>query len=199
MKRLILPKFKKKPYKYIQLYYIALFFLLLFIFHFLYIWWSGYLNYYPFIRQVEFLFQWASLLLLNQSTWILEYFFQIDFYVTIKDQAIHVQATDKRWTYLLVSPECTSLKQWMHWVFLIVLFPGPLKHKIWYIPMGLIIIEFVNVFRIVGLALTLTKCPQHFNFFHDYIFKTFFYFIIFFLWVIWVQIFLNDAKRPNPE
>ena len=70
-----------------------------------------------------------------------------------------------------VAPECTSLKQWMHWLFLMLIFPGPWKHKAWYIPLGLVIVEFTNVVRIVGIALFLRPYPDSFALAHDVIFK----------------------------
>lgn len=173
--------------------YVALFAILLLSFHYLYKWWAGPLGFYPFEQQVDELFHWASMLLLNQSIWVLYHIFNINFYITLTDQAIHVQSTNDAWTYLLVSPDCTSLKQWMHWLFLMILFPGPWKHKLWYIPLGLVIIEWVNVVRVVGLTYTLIPWPNHFHFFHDYIFKTFFYFIIFLMWLIWVTKFIPKS------
>lgn len=174
--------------------YVALFAVLLMSFHYLYIYWSGALGFYPFATQVDQLFDWASLLLFNQSQWVLQNIFHIQYYVTEADQTIHLQANDGQWVYIMVSPGCTSLKQWMHWIFLMLLFPGPWKHKLWYIPLGLIIIEWVNVIRIVGLALLLKPWPLQFDFLHDYIFKTFFYFMIFLMWVIWVEVFVLKKK-----
>ena len=72
-------------------------------------------------------------------------------------------------------------------LFLMLLFPGPWKAKLWFIPLGLVVIHFVNVFRIFGLGLTLIPWPAYFDQFHDYFFKTIFYFIIFLMWVVWVE------------
>jgi len=179
--------------------YVGIFALLLFSFHYIYIYWSGALAFYPLAHQVDQLFQWASVLLLNQSVWVLEHIFQINYWVDFDTQDIHLQANNGQWIYVGVYPGCTSLKQWMHWLFLMLLFPGPWKHKLWYIPLGLIIIEWVNVIRVVGLVLTLKPWPTQFHFFHDYIFKTFFYFMIFLMWVIWVQLFLMQNKKNNQQ
>jgi len=193
-KQKILQLFNHLKQKLGQVYYVILFFILLLSFHYIYKWWAGPIGYFPLATQVSELFNWASLLLLNQSAWVLENLFHINFHITLPDQAIHVQSSNGIWTYLLVSPGCTSLKQWMHWLFLMLLFPGTWKHKLWYIPLGLIIIEFVNVVRIVGLTLTMIPWPTRFHFFHDYFFKTFFYIMIFLLWVIWVHFFLKPSS-----
>ncbi len=177
--------------------YVFMFGVLLISFHFIYKYWAGPLGFFPLAHQVDQLFSWASLLLLNQSTWVLDHVFQVNFYITEADQAIRFQSNSGRWVAILVSPECTSLKQWMHWLFIMFLFPGPWKHKLWYVPLGLVIIEWVNVFRVVGLSLAMLQWPSHFHFFHDYIFKTFFYLMIFLMWVIWVEVFVLKKKKSE--
>jgi exosortase/archaeosortase family protein len=94
-----------------------------------------------------------------------------------------------------VEPGCTSLKQWVHWIVLMVLFPGPWKHKFWYIPLGVIVIHFVNLIRITGLVLVSIPWSDHIDFFHDYVFKTFFYLMIFLMWLIWVTKFLPQNSQ----
>lgn len=172
--------------------YVFYFAVLLLSFHFIYKFWAGNLNFYPFAQQVDNLFAQASSLLFNQSIWVLQHIFQIE--IITEGQTIFV---NNHQAYVDVSPGCTSLKQWMHWLFIMLIFPGPWKHKLWYIPLGLIIIQFINVFRVVGLALMIIPWPQHFHFFHDYIFKTIFYFGIFMMWVVWVEYFTipNNKKK----
>jgi exosortase/archaeosortase family protein len=165
---------------------------LLFASHFLYLWWESY-DLYPFSRQRKQLFAIASKLLFEQSTWVLDHIFHLNH--TTEGQTIWVLTNDNHWGFVGVSPGCTSLKQWIHWIFIMVLFPGPWRHKLWYIPLGIIVIHFVNLVRIVGLSVSLLHWSQHFHFLHTYIFKTFFYFMIFLLWVIWAEKFsLKNTK-----
>lgn len=173
---------------------VAIFAVLLISFHYIYLYWASN-NFYPFREQVDQLFVFASDILFNQSAWIVKHIFNLNH--TTEGQTIWVVTNQGGWGYVEVSPGCTSLKQWMHWLFIMVLFPGPRAHKLWYIPMGIIVIHFINIVRIVGLSLTLKPWPQHFDFFHDYIFKTFFYFMIFVMWVIWVEVFTKP--KPVPE
>jgi len=175
--------------------YVLVFFVLLLSFHFFYGWWAAAWQFYPFKTEVDNLFVFSSRILFNQSVWILQHVFTLDF--TTEGQTIWVALDDGRNGYVEVSPGCTSLKQWLHWLFIMILFPGPWKHKLWYIPAGLIVIHFVNIIRIVGLSLTLKPWATHFDFFHDYIFKTFFYFMIFVMWALWVEIFLERKKQPS--
>ena len=82
---------------------------------------------------------------------------------------------------------------------LIAVFPGKLKHKLWYIPMGLIIITFVNVLRISGLAITAYCCPEYSNINHHIIFKIAAWIVIFILWVIWFNNFSPFSKKKKDK
>lgn len=173
---------------------VGLFFVLIFSFHILYVIWNEWLDYWPIKDLVDKLFVWASKLLFDQSTWTLENVFKIDFFT--KDQAFWFLNNKGTYSCVSVAPECTSLKQWMHWLFLMLLYPGPWKHKLWYIPLGLIIVEFTNVVRVVGIALFLRPFPNDFALAHDVIFKIVFYLVIFIMWAVW-----NDKfhHRTTPQ
>jgi exosortase/archaeosortase family protein len=171
---------------------VGIFAVLLMSFHYIYIWWAG-TGFYPFAQQVDQLFDFASAILFNQSAWIVEHIFHLNHTTDAETQTIWVVTNAGGWGYVEVSPGCTSLKQWMHWIFIMLFFPGPWKHKLWYIPLGIVVIHFVNIIRIVGLSLTLVPWPERFDFFHDYVFKTFFYFMIFVMWVVWVERFRSKV------
>ena len=175
--------------KYQSLFYLFYFFVLLFAFHYIYLYWAVYLHYHPFEKQVEELFNKASALLLNQSVWVLNVL-----HVKLEVVGDRIYVNNHR-GYVGVSPECTSLKQWMHWLFLMLLFPGPWKHKLWFIPLGLIMVEFINVFRIVGLALVVIPWPDKFDFFHDWFFRPIFYLFIFLMWSAWVEWFVIPQRK----
>lgn len=172
---------------------VGLFIILIFSFHVLYVFWNERLDYWPVKGAVDRLFVWASALLFDQSTWTLENIFNID--ILTKDQTIIFMNHENWYSRVTVAPECTSLKQWLHWLFLMLIFPGPWKHKAWYIPLGLVIVEFINVMRVVGISLFLIRFPHDFELAHEYIFKTMFYVVIFLMWVVWVECFLH--KRPK--
>ncbi len=165
---------------------VGIFILLLMSFHYFYGFWSSH-AFYPFHEEVDKLFVFASKILFDHSAWLVKHVFKLDH--TTREQTIWVVTNQDTWAYVEVSPGCTSLKQWLHFIFIMLLFPGPWKHKIWFIPMGVLVIHGVNIVRVVGLALTLVPWPTRFDFFHDYIFKSFFYFMIFVLWVVWVEVF----------
>ena len=166
---------------------VGLFFVLIFSFHFLYSFWNYTLDYWPIKSWVDKLFAWASALLFDQSTWTLEHVFRFDFFT--RGKTIWFLNNENFYSGVTVAPECTSLKQWMHWLFLMLIFPGPWKHKAWYIPLGLVIVELTNVVRIVGISLFLKPFTHDFALAHDGIFKVMFYVVIFLMWAVWNDYF----------
>ena len=175
---------------------VGLFIVLIISFHFLYLGRQA-IGYWPVTRWVNDLMVWSVNLLYGQCCWVLEHVFRIDI-TTINAQRL-IAAVNKEggWARVIVAPECASLKQWLHWVFLMVIFPGPWKHKLWYIPAGLVVIEWTNVVRVCGILLMQIPWPNSFHIAHDYIFKVFFYFIIFLMWVLWVEKFYNKSIKTK--
>ncbi|MBQ3739318.1 MAG: exosortase/archaeosortase family protein [Bacteroidales bacterium] len=175
---------------------VGLFIMLIISFHFLYLGWQA-IGYWPVTRWVNDLMVWSVNLLYGQCCWVLEHVFRIDI-TTINAQRL-IAAVNKEggWARVIVAPECASLKQWLHWIFLMAIFPGPWKHKLWYIPAGLVVIEWTNVVRVCGILLMQIPWPNSFHIAHDYIFKVFFYFIIFLMWVLWVERFYNKSIKTK--
>ncbi len=92
--------------------------------------------------------------------------------------------------YVAVNPSCSGMKQFYQWIILMLLYPGPWKHKLWFIPMGLVIIHIVNIGRIVGMTFVTINLPQYWDFIHDWMMRPFFYVVMFMLWAWW-----NDKFR----
>ena len=82
---------------------------------------------------------------------------------------------------------------------LIVVFPGKFIHKLWYIPMGLTVITFVNILRISGLAITAYCCPEYSNINHHLVFKIAAWIVIFVLWMIWFNRFSPFVKNKETK
>ncbi len=99
---------------------------------------------------------------------------------------------------VLIDQTCSGLKQFYQVIVLFVLFPGPWRHKLWFIPAGLLIMHWTNIFRVVGLSLTMARVPQHWDFVHDWMLRPFFYVILFSLWVVWVEL-LSDRSPGKAQ
>ena len=178
---------------------VGLFFLLILSFHFLYLGWQQLLNYWPVADAVYRLMVWSVDMVFSQSCWVLDHIFHIDITTVSEERLIATINKEGGWARVVIAPECASLKQWMHWIFLMVLFPGPWKHKMWYIPAGLVIIEWTNVVRICGVLMMQIPWPNSFHLAHDYIFKVFFYLVIFLMWMLWVEKFYNPTITQSKK
>ena len=180
---------------------VGLFVLLIISFHFIYLGWQA-LGYWPVGNWIDQLSLWSVNMVFGQACWVLDHIFRVDLTTISSERLITTLNSEGGWARVIIAPECASLKQWMHWLFLMILFPGPWRHKLWYIPAGLVIIEWTNVVRICGVLLMQIPWPNSFHLAHDYIFKVFFYLVIFLMWVLWVEKFYNPslkAKQNNKE
>ncbi|HEV7232545.1 MAG TPA: exosortase family protein XrtF [Bacteroidia bacterium] len=92
---------------------------------------------------------------------------------------------------LWIGDPCDGITLFALFTAFIIAFPGPLKHKIWYIPSGIVAIFVINVLRITGLCLVVLYKPNWLDINHDYIFKVLVYGFIFSLWMIWINRFSN--------
>lgn len=89
---------------------------------------------------------------------------------------------------------CTGLKQAYIFFCILAFYRGPWKHKLWYIPLGLIIVYAFNIFRISFITYCISTHPNWFTFLHLYFFKYLFYLLIFALWVIWDEKIVAKTK-----
>lgn len=97
--------------------------------------------------------------------------------------------------YIAVNEGCSGLKHSYQVLVLFLLFPGPWKHKLWFIPMALVIMFLTNIFRIVSLSVILLWKPEYWDFSHDWILRPFFYVVLFILWVWWVERYRNPHSN----
>lgn len=168
--------------------YILWFFVILFGFHFLY---SALINDELMIPGLEGVYLFLRRQLFVHSAWVIENLAGITF--------THAGTTMRfdNGTGLLVDESCSAVKWFAHFLVLMVLFPGPWKHKLWFIPAGIIITHLVNIIRITGLAIVQVHNTAAFDFFHDYIFRPFFYLVLFLMWVAWVEYFYLPQKKEH--
>jgi len=96
---------------------------------------------------------------------------------------------------IYINESCSGFKQMFQILILFVLFPGPWKHKLWFIPAAIVSMFFVNVIRVIGLSYAMIYMPQHWDFIHLWIMRPFYYVAIFIMWVIWVEKFRNTNRK----
>lgn len=102
----------------------------------------------------------------------------------------------KHW--LGIAHVCNGLVLYALFIGFLVSFPGPIKHKLWFIPLGLLIINLVNVMRAVILSLVKLYYVHTLDFNHRYTFTILVYGCIFLLWVWWVNKFSGiEVNKVN--
>lgn len=88
---------------------------------------------------------------------------------------------------LWIGDPCNGLTLFALFAIFIVAYPGQWKHKLWFIPVGITVIHFLNVMRITALCVIVLKRPEWLDFNHTYTFQLLMYGFIFGLWWIWIQ------------
>ena len=87
---------------------------------------------------------------------------------------------------------CNGITLMFLFAIFIISYPGNLKNKLWYLPLGIILVYILNLIRIVGLALIAFYYPDYLNFNHTYTFTFIAYSFVFGLWMLWVNKFANQ-------
>ena len=80
---------------------------------------------------------------------------------------------------------CSGLKQAYILFCIIAFYKGPLKKKLWYVPLGIIISFIFNLFRITVIAGVVKSHPEWFDLIHEHLFKYLYYGLIFGIWLFW--------------
>jgi len=81
---------------------------------------------------------------------------------------------------------------------LIISYPKHLQQKLWFLPLGLVIIYIANIIRIMVLAITVEINPNIWEFNHKFFFKIIVYTIVFILWDQWIKL-ARRLKEKSPE
>lgn len=175
---------------------VAIFMVILIVFHFLWRTFVGDILSVDFIRNSA---NWLARQVYIESAW---FFSVTGANVTAFDSLMVAEALRENVFIchvnnglVYVNLSCSGLKQFYQWFFLMLLFPGPWKHKAWFIPFGILIVHLVNVFRIIGMVYVTMLIPEHWDFMHDWIMRPFFYVVMFFLWVWWNERFHLSTKK----
>ena len=96
-----------------------------------------------------------------------------------------------------VGDPCNGLELFVLFTGFIICFPGNTSSKLFYIPVGIIIIYICNVIRTMLLSLIQLKAPEYLELNHHYTFTIIVYSIIFFLWIYWVNNYSAFKKQPK--
>ena len=96
---------------------------------------------------------------------------------------------------VLIGVPCNGIELFALFTGFIVIFPGKLKWKLFFIPIGILIIHFLNIIRLVSLALVVLYSPNSLEFNHKYTFTIIVYAAVFLMWYIWIKKFSISEKN----
>jgi len=131
--------------------------------------------------------------LLVTNSWIMEHFFSIP--CVIERDVLELPNGFK----IEMQFGCSGFQQFFLVTILFLIYPGPWKTKIWYIPVSILVIHVLNLIRFTGISLYSANYGSHFSLVHDWIFRPFIYLGIFLLWIVWVEVInkKNQEKRTS--
>ncbi len=93
-----------------------------------------------------------------------------------------------------IGTPCNGVELMALFIGFIIIFKGSWKNKIWFIPIGVVVIHFLNLFRVIGLTLMAKYNPSLIEFNHKYTFTVLLYFIVFLGWMLWVKFYSKNKK-----
>lgn len=120
-------------------------------------------------------------------------------FMVLQDRDIQVLGIDGS-NGVWVGSNCNAISLFSLFSVFIIAYPGPWKHKAWFIPAGIVAIHLINILRVVALAIIANYDYRLLDFNHTYTFTFLVYGFIFALWIIWVNRFsklsgvIHEAK-----
>jgi len=140
-----------------------------------------------------------TLVINDSSLWALWLLKTLGFETFVGDnetiRTIGIAGTHGLW----IGDPCNGLTLFALFSVFIAAYPGPLKHKAWYIPLGIALIHTMNILRITCLCIITLKKPDWLNFNHTYLFQTLMYAFIFLLWYIWIKKIPVNRTNENTK
>lgn len=94
---------------------------------------------------------------------------------------------------VVIGNPCDGLSLFILFVSFLAVFKGKIWFKTLFIGLGIVLIHFLNVGRVLALALIVVYSPESLDFHHKYSFTLFVYLVIFFLWYWRINIYKKKA------
>ncbi len=127
---------------------------------------------------------WADKIIIDNLVFLTDNLLQCIGYQTfVVEHAIGIQGSHG----VFIGTPCNGLDLMALFAGFIILFNGKWKDKLWFIVVGIIIIHFLNLLRVIALIIIAKHAPEQLDFNHKYTFTILLYVCIFLGWVIWVN------------
>ncbi|MFT4600398.1 MAG: exosortase/archaeosortase family protein [Arenicella sp.] len=108
--------------------------------------------------------------------------FNVPTYIDIESDHVVLFMDGLNYRGIWVGDECNGFKLFSIFSIFIIAFPASYKVKLWFVPMGLLIVHIANILRVAALVMIGNHYPEYLDFNHLYTFTIFVYAIIFLLW-----------------
>lgn len=92
---------------------------------------------------------------------------------------------------------CNGITLMFLFAIFVIAYPGNLKNKLWYIPLGILIVHLINIIRIIALSFIAYYDYTYLDFNHTYTFTFIAYSVVFALWMLWVNKFSKTKTTEN--
>jgi exosortase family protein XrtF len=125
--------------------------------------------------------------IIRVSAWVLEAFGYTTFQETRDSTFQLLGIIGNNNPGVWIGTACNALTLFSLFTIFILAFPGSWKKKLWFIPMGIACIHFINIVRVCALAVIAYKDITLLSFNHTYTFTILVYGFIFALWMWWVN------------
>ena len=130
--------------------------------------------------------------IINLCQWILEHMGYKTFAsAEVNDvQVFGIDGSNGVW----IGGPCNGITLMFLFAIFVIAYPGSIKNKLWYVPLGILIVHSINIIRIIALALISYYNYEYLDFNHTYTFTFLAYSAVFGLWMLWVNKFSNTSK-----
>ncbi|MGB0888410.1 MAG: exosortase X [Vicingaceae bacterium] len=98
---------------------------------------------------------------------------------------------------VFVGSGCNGVEMMALFAGFVIIFEGNWKHKLWFIPLGIIILHFLNILRVISLMFIAHDSLESLDFNHKYTFTIILYILTFVGWMIWVKYFSKTKKSAK--
>lgn len=96
---------------------------------------------------------------------------------------------------VFLGDNCDGIALFALFSIFIIAFPGKIRAKLFYIPIGILIIHFLNTLRVVILAIIILYSYEWTEFNHTYTFTIIIYGCIFLMWLYWINKYSGLIKK----
>ena len=126
--------------------------------------------------------------LTKMATWFIQLFPNTQD-LLIRDNGTALKFPTEGNTWIGIIWGCLGFKQMAIFGGVILFYWGPFLKKLWYIPLGWIILTAYNIIRIAIIVWRTDGHPEKFESLHDGILRLIYYGIVFLLWLVWAEFF----------